>query len=189
MPHIMFREGTTVCLCVLEKEDVMNIALPGINDPEMTQFLKTYRPMSRLAEEEWFENLHKRESGFLFGIVLKEGDRFIGIIGLNRINWKDRTAATGTAIFDKTCWGKGYGTEAKMLLLDYAFNALGLRAVLSRVISHNGRSLKYADKCGYKEVGRIPKWIRGQDGVYRDEVLLVVTAEDWLPLWEKHKAP
>jgi [ribosomal protein S5]-alanine N-acetyltransferase len=186
MSDIVFRKGKNVLLRPLEEEDIPLI-LKGINDPEVTEFLKTHAPMSRPAEEEWFKNLHKRTSDYILAIVLNDDKRYIGNIALNQIRWKDGTAVTGTVIFDKECWGKGYGTEAKMLLLDYAFNTLGLRAVLSRVIERNLRSLKYADKCGYKEVGRIPKWIRGQDGVFRDEVLLVVTAEDWLPLWRKFK--
>lgn len=38
-------------------------------------------------------------------------------------------------------------------------------------------------KCGYREVGRLPRWVRGSDGERYDEVLLVVTQEEWRPRW------
>jgi RimJ/RimL family protein N-acetyltransferase len=72
-----------------------------------------------------------------------------------------------------------------MLLLDFAFNALDLYAILSKVLGFNGRSLAYGKKCGYEEVGRIQNWIR-KNGTRHDEVLLVVTQERWRPLWDEY---
>ena len=37
-------------------------------------------------------------------------------------------------IGEKSYWGKGYGTDAKMVLLDYAFSELGFRMVKSEAL-------------------------------------------------------
>jgi RimJ/RimL family protein N-acetyltransferase len=137
-------------------------------------------------EEDWFDNLHKNKNGYILGLVEPNENILIGTMGLNDISWTSRTATTGTVLGEKEYWGKGYGTEAKMLLLDFAFNALGLRAIMSKVLATNGRSLAYGNKCGYEEVARIPLWLRRQNGEYCDEVILIVTQERWKPLWESY---
>jgi UDP-4-amino-4,6-dideoxy-N-acetyl-beta-L-altrosamine N-acetyltransferase len=62
-----------------------------------------------------------------------------------------------------------------------------MRKICSTVIAPNGASLRYAQKCGYKEEGRQVKQIY-VDGEYHDLVHLGVFKEDWLPLWEAHNA-
>jgi RimJ/RimL family protein N-acetyltransferase len=90
-------------------------------------------------------------------------------------------------IGEKEYWGKGYGTEAKMLLLHYAFDTLNLRKICSSVISFNERSHKYSLKCGYKEEGRRKAQLF-RDGKYWDEIQLAVFRKDWLLLWKKFQA-
>jgi len=107
-------------------------------------------------------------------------------MGLHRINYLNQNASTGAAIGEKKYWSKGYGTAAKMLLLKWAFLELNLRAVQSSVFAFNERSAHYNGKCGYQEVGRLPKW-RFRDGQWHDEIIMVVTREDFLKILEEEK--
>ena len=60
----------------------------------------------------------------------------------------------GVGIGEHDCWGKGYGTEATRLILDYAFTVLGLHNVMLRVFSYNERAIRSYRKVGFKEMGR-----------------------------------
>ncbi len=82
--------------------------------------------------------------------------------------------------------GQGYGTEAKMLLLDYAFNTLNLRKVCSTVLAFNGRSQRYNEKCGYVVEG-VQKAQVFRDGSYHDLILMAVFRDDWLPVWREYQ--
>lgn len=108
-------------------------------------------------------------------------------MGLHEINWINRNAVTGTLIGEKEHRGKGYGTDAKMLLLDFAFNALGLHKVCSRVFAFNGRSRRYGEKCGYTVEG-VLKEQHFHNGEFHDELVMAVFRRDWLPLWEAYRA-
>ena len=185
MSDVVFRQGMRVLLRPLERADIPTLRR-WMNDPEITQFLMRVFPLMEKEEEEWIDSKHKSQNDFVLGIVAAKEKKLIGSIGLSGINWQHRTAITGTVLGEKEYWGKGYGTEAKMLLLDFAFNALDLYGVLSRVLAHNERSLAYGKKCGYEEIGRLPNWIRRQNGERCDEVLLIVTQEKWRPLWQKY---
>lgn len=182
---VVFRQGKLVYLRPLKPLDAPTLQR-WVNDQNVMQYMMRVHPASEREENEWIENQGKSQTDIPLAIVTVEGSKLIGTIGLHRINLVHRTATTGTMIGDKEYWGKGYGTEAKMLLLDLAFNALDLHSILSHVLSSNGRSLAYGKKCGYEEIGRIPNWIRLRNGTRCDDVMLVVTQERWRPLWEKY---
>ena len=183
---VVFLQGRRVYLRPILRKDIPNI-VRWINNTEVTRFLATYLPMMEADEEQWLDDLPKKKvTDLVFVIVVAEGDRAIGVMGLHKINGKDRTATTGAIIGEKEYWGKGYGTEAKMLLLHYAFNTLNLRKICSSFISFNRRSHAYQLKCGYVEEGRLRRQIY-RNGRYWDEVLMAVFKKDWLPLWRKYK--
>jgi RimJ/RimL family protein N-acetyltransferase len=80
--------------------------------------------------------------------------RPIGTAGLVAINHLHRTAELGIGIGERECWGKGYGTEATRLILDYAFTVLGLHNVMLRVFSYNERAIRSYRRVGFREIGR-----------------------------------
>lgn len=183
--QVGFPLGHKVCLRLFEMSDAETLC-KWMNDPRVTQFIKRNPPLSLAEEREWLENLPKRQNHKVFGIETLEDKRLIGSIGLHDISQHSGTATTGTVIGEPEYWGGGYGTDAKMVLLDYAFNVLNLRKIRSRVYNFNGRSLAYAAKCGYVEEGRLIQdyW---KNGGYVDTVLLAVFRDKWLPLWEQYR--
>lgn len=178
---IVFLRSRRVVLRPVLKED-LPLFIRWINDPDVSQFLNVFFPMMEADEQEWFESLPKRKSTDIVFVIVVDG-KAIGTMGIHNINWKNRTATTGAFIGEKDYWGKGLGSEAKMILLDYAFNTLNLRKICSTVIAFNERSYRYSLKCGYKEEGRL-KEHHFKHGTYWDEILLAVFRDDWLPLWE-----
>jgi len=157
-----------------------------INDPEVTMFLATYLPMSETDEEEWLANLGKRKSNnIVLAIETIEGV-LIGSMGIHNIDWSSRTATTGALIGEKEYWGKGYGSEAKLLLLEYAFNTLGLRKIFSDVIAFNTRSIRYSEKCGYVIEARLKDCFFRRNK-YWNKIILSVTRKTWLPVWKQFK--
>jgi RimJ/RimL family protein N-acetyltransferase len=184
MSDIIFRDGELVFLRPLEQTDAPSLQ-KWINDVELTQFLLRDRPVGEKEERRFIELSSSSKVDVVLGIVTKNEGKLIGTIGLHNIDHVHGHAVTGTLIGEKEYWNKGYGTEAKMLLLDLAFNRLNLSVIRSDVIAYNGRSIAYAKKCGYRQVGRLPGWIE-RDGKRHDEVILVVTAKRWRPLWEAY---
>ena len=89
-----------------------------------------------------------------FVIYERATRRPIGTIGLPAINHAHRTAELGVGIGEHDCWGKGYGSEAARLILDYAFTVLGLHNVMLRVFSYNERAIRAYRKVGFREIGR-----------------------------------
>ena len=181
---VVFRRGHKVTLRPLEKERDLAPCQRWINDPEVNQFLLAHRPITRAGEAEWFDQLEQSDDVHL-AIETQDGV-FIGIMSLTQFSWKDRLATTGALIGERDYWGQGYGTDAKMTLLDYAFNTLNLRKICSSVLAFNERSLQYNLHCGYRIEGR-RKAQFFRNGQYWDEILLGLFREDWQPIWARYR--
>jgi RimJ/RimL family protein N-acetyltransferase len=185
MNSIVFLRGHNVSLRPLQKEDAATCAR-WINDPEVRDFLKNFWPITLGDEEQWIEEQGKsKPNGLTLAMVTPDGEH-IGNMGISRIDWRNRVGTTGAIIGKKELWGKGLGTEAKILLLHHAFNSMNLRKICSQVIVYNERSRKYSEKCGYKVEGVFKDHVfrRGQ---YWDVINLAVFREGFEPVWEKYE--
>lgn len=182
MPGPVFLRGSRVDLCLLDKAADLEACWRWINDPRVRQFLTPFFPVSREEEEDFFTK-PRPDSVTLAIIARDQKDRFIGTIGFNKIHRFHRTAITGTMIGEVDCWGKGYGTDAKMLLLRYGFDTLNLRKVNSDAIAFNRRSINYSLGCGYRIEGRLRQEIF-RNGRYWDLVRLAV----FRPQFERARA-
>ena len=178
------RPGTRVYLSPVSKADIA-MCEHGMNDEHIAGFLRGHHPATAEDEQGWYDRVSKmRDNDRVCTIVLKETHEPIGIISIHRINWIDRTASTGAFIGRKDLLGIGLGTEAKMLMLKYAFLELNLRMIVSRAYAFNGRSIRYSEKCGYKQIAVYPEFVF-RNGKYHDLIHLMVTREMWEPLWLK----
>ena len=179
----VFLRGKKTALRPILESDIPHL-MRWVNDPDIRSFITSIFPSGEIREREWLQDLARKHELEIV-LTIEAGGKPIGTMGIHGINWKDRTATTGALIGEKSYWGKGYGTDAKMALLDYAFNSLGLRKIMSRVCEFNKRSLAYSLHCGYQVEGRLRRQ-HFVNGRYWDEIILGLFKSQWLPHWEKH---
>ncbi|MGH2508259.1 MAG: GNAT family N-acetyltransferase, partial [Ktedonobacteraceae bacterium] len=78
--------------------------------------------------------------------------------------------------------GKGYASEAILLVLRYYFQEMRYQKVTVRVYSFNEPSIKLHEKLSFQQEGRIRRTVFTK-GHYYDELLYGMTAEEFA---EKH---
>ncbi|MBI2108644.1 MAG: GNAT family N-acetyltransferase [Parcubacteria group bacterium] len=179
------RTGKNIILRPPTKADIPKF-LVWFNDPEINGYLNRYLPVYERDEELWLESLQKNKETDIVFVIETIGGVSLGTVGLHRIHWKDRTGVLGIAIGEKKYWNKGIGTEAIMLLLDYAFNALNLRKITLSVLGNNKRGQACYHKCGFIVEGCCVREIY-KNGRYEDEILMAVFKKGWRSLWKKYK--
>lgn len=113
-----------------------------------------------------------------FAIVLRENDELIGRNELDYLDLVHRSAETGTELFRPEHRGKGYGAEAKHLLLGYAFEVLNLHMVWSNVWEENPRSRAALLKQGYRPSGCYP-WRGTHHGIPSGDWTFDLLASEW----------
>jgi RimJ/RimL family protein N-acetyltransferase len=171
-------EGRKVRIRAIEKTDIDEI-MGWVNDPQVKENLLMRYPVSRYQEEKWIENAldDDGQKNKVFALETKEGV-YLGGIGLHRIDWENRNAEAGIVIGKKEHWNKGYGTDAMMAILDFAFNQMNLHRVYLRVFEYNQRGVRSYQKCGFKKEGalREDRYIRGE---YRDTILMGILRDEF----------
>lgn len=172
-----FLNGNRLYLRPLERADMV-ISQSWINDEAVRKYLTARGPISFDQQIQYFETTQNSHKHRVLAIVLHEGDRYIGNIGLHNIDWQSRVATSGTLIGETDCWGLGYAKEAKLLLLEHAFKDMGLRRVESKIMAPNVASARCQLACGYKLEG-VSRQRHFRGGKYVDEHLYAILREDW----------
>jgi diamine N-acetyltransferase len=153
-PPILNITGAKVALGPYRR-DLLPLYLKWMNDFAVTRTLgNAPRPMPLEAEEAWYEQVTRDERTVGFTIYERTTWRPIGTTALAHVDHRQRTAEFGIVIGEKDAWGKGYGTEATVLLLDYGFTALGLHNILLQVYSDHERAIRAYTRAGFRVIGR-----------------------------------
>lgn len=137
-------------------------------------------PVGAVIFADWFDEMGKENpsSAMEVAVVLRESGEIIGEVGLYDINWLTRSAETGSWLYKAEHRGSGYGTEAKLLLLEYAFEWLGLNMLHSWVKEANPRSRAALRKQGYRDAG-VTHWSGlGPDG-FESARMFDLLASEW----------
>jgi RimJ/RimL family protein N-acetyltransferase len=149
-------DGTLVSLRAREPTDAATI-LPWLNDPEVKRYLGGRYPWSLAAEQEWLRQRTAKPIDFNeLSLVIETRDgRAIGTVGLGGITPENREATLGIMIGAKDCWSRGYGTDAILALLRFAFGEMNLHRVQLEVFGDNARGIACYRKCGFVEEARL----------------------------------
>lgn len=117
------------------------------------------------------------ETGVTFGARTKDGT-LIGLFGINFLSCYHRVANLGAMINEPAYWGGGYGTDALLLVVDYAFDWLDMRRLWLDTMSSNARVLRQMQKVGFTPEARL-RSVALADGQWNDEVVFGLMRDEW----------
>lgn len=170
--------GELVALGPIQREFIPTY-LRWMNDFGTTMNLAVRpRPMTLEQETAWYDATANDAGEHTFAIFERATWRLIGNCGLYHVDWPNRRTEVGIAIGEPDARGKGYGTEAMRLLVDYAFTALGMHSVMLLVYEFNGAAQRSYAKVGFREIGR-RRECRWHNGRFWDEIFMDVLAEEF----------
>ena len=110
--------------------------------------------------------------------VRVEDDSIVGVLNLSEIvRGAFESAYLGYYAFAPHA-GKGYMTEALLLLLDAAYGEVGLHRVEVNVQPTNARSLALVERVGFAREGYSRRYVR-IGSRWRDHLRFAMVVEDW----------
>lgn len=146
-------EGKYVYLCPIEMNDLEDYYL-FLSDSETGKFTGNQIIFTKQTAASWIEKISKPDSTRVdLMIISQETGQFLGEVVLNDIDSVNRSANIRIAISGQNNKGKGYGTEAMLLMLQYAFGTLNMHRIELGVYSFNGRAIHVYEKLGFKREG------------------------------------
>lgn len=95
-------------------------------------------------------------------------DRIIGTAILHHFDVQNKRARFAIGIFQESYWGKGIGTKASRLVMDFAFKSLGLKELEVRVLENNGRAIRCYEKLGFRKAEVLASGFNDAGNFYRD---------------------
>ena len=118
-------------------------------DPEVTKYIGKPRDRDFLLAEfkKTAANPHA-EKYDLWVVTEKNSEKPIGHCGYIDKQVEGNVEIDITYIFAPNVWGKGYGTEIAIALVDHAFNNLGINRLIALIHPENKASAGVAEKIG-----------------------------------------
>ncbi|MBN1579760.1 MAG: GNAT family N-acetyltransferase [Anaerolineae bacterium] len=143
------------------------VVLRTLEREHCRELWKAYEPAEPLPTEplnpglsvegadKWFEDIQAQQGKqqLYLGVFTHDG-RLVGDIQLSNIDWRQRTASVGLGIARQADRRHGYGIDAALTLLDYAFQHLDLVRVSAATASYNAAAQRVLEKCGFVPEGR-----------------------------------
>jgi RimJ/RimL family protein N-acetyltransferase len=133
-------------------------------DPEIAELLRhDLEPLTSWQSRGYFDTfiLPSSARGTCFAIHERKTKRLIGTTALtDRVSGRDGISALFRIVIgEKDVWGRGYGTEATRLVVEEAFDAMGLSAVRLEVFRHNARAIAAYKRVGFQVTGEHTEWV------------------------------
>ncbi len=174
--------GQHVRLRAYSKDDIPK-ARDFLNDFDVGIFLRPgiYFPYRHEDEEAWYNNLNANsDKEYSFAIELKADEAYIGGCGIMNIDGKNRVATVGIFLGKPYC-GKGYGTDAMRVLVNFCFQEVNLHKVSLNVYGFNKRAVRSYEKVGFRTEGVLREEIF-RVGQYHDKIMMGMLRSEWTPL-------
>ncbi len=179
-------KGKNIVLRAIEEDDLATLHR-WANDYETQDVMgNIHFPSSLDFHRSWFQNLKNEPLNQRFAIQAP-GAGLIGISSIINIDWRNNHAWHGVMLGDAEIRGKGYGADAVMATMRYAFDELHLERLDGSMIEYNEGSIAfYCGKLGWKEEGRQRNWFFRR-GRYWDRIVVGITRSDYANLVNQTK--
>jgi len=150
------------------------------SDPEVARFLAIPRHHSREDTERFLDGIHEGfRTSSLYQWGIEHAGRVIGTCTLGGIDWENRRAEIGFAL-GRASWGQGLMPDALAVLIDHAFNDMGLHRIEADVDPRNTVSLRLLDRLGFRREGHLRERYF-KDGEIQDSIILGLLRQDERP--------
>jgi RimJ/RimL family protein N-acetyltransferase len=175
-------EGKLIRLAAPDPERDPEIESQWTHNAEFMRamYAEPMRPLSPNVIKKKYEEVEKeqRHPSIRFGVRACADDRLIGFVHFRNIDWSIGGARLLLAIVDEKDRGKGYGTEAMQLALNYAFLEMNLYRLSANVLQCNERGLAFLRKRGFVDEVRRRQAVY-REGKYWDWIMLGLLRDEW----------
>lgn len=145
----------------LAPDHVSEAYVAGLNDRDVVRLTEARHRTWTLGDVTAYVRADALDDTVRLYGVFVDGKRHIGNIRLSAISMRHRHCYLGYMIFDRSMWGRGYGTAAVNEACRLAFHELDLHRICADYYAVNTASARVFEKTGFTI-----------EGVYRDHFIL-----------------
>lgn len=181
MTEPYYWQGEHIRLRPMHKDDVALWLAEERSDSEAVRMLNPGMDLPKSEQDaaafaERYAEFGHRHERIMFSIETLDGE-LVGGINIHSMDQRNGTFETGTRIY-RAFRGRGYGFEAKLIVLRYAFHELRFQKYNIRCLENNQPMINHARRLGCQPEGCIRRNIY-TDGRYYDDLLFGLTREEF----------
>ncbi len=152
--------GSRIYLRPIQMSDTPDILRWRNSDLVVNNFLYR-RTVTAEDHERWMSEMVQKGRVIQWIIHTTDTDKPIGSVYLKDIDKENRKCEFGIFIGETGMCGKGYGTEACKMAVQYAFEQLGLAKVYLRLLADNKMAMHTYERVGFITEGvfKMDRWI------------------------------
>ena len=174
-----FLIGNRIYLRPMAMSDLDGPYFDWLNDYETTRFLETGSfPTTTATLRSYLESVARHPDNVMLAIMDKKTETHVGNIKIGPIHPIHRRGDIGIMVGDKRFWGKGYGSEAIALLLEYGFKRLNLHKITLGVYADHDGAVRAYKKLGFIVEGTLKEQLF-RDGAFRDKAVMGILKSDY----------
>jgi RimJ/RimL family protein N-acetyltransferase len=136
----------------IDSPELLRLVAGWLSDKENYQWLE-FGDGRQLATPEWLKIATQRGTHVLRVFTADDSDAPIGVAGFSSLNPHFKTATYWIVLGDKSRAGHGYASRATSRMLTFGFTELGLQAIQTWIVEHNG-SVRVAERVKFRPIGR-----------------------------------
>jgi len=149
------------------------------SDPQVMRYWSAapFTHLQQAQEKFEFHDRGVRAGEFVQWAIVRDDDALIGTCSLFELSAANRRASFGYALASAQ-WGNGYALEAARLVVEHAFDVIGLRRLEADVDPRNLASLRLLDRLGFTREGLLrERWQVGDET--QDSLICGLLARDY----------
>mgnify|MGYP001055924019 FL=1 len=164
-------EGRYVRLRPLRRADTRAL-LAVLADPSVSRWWGTYDAAK--VERDFFD------PAWAYTYLVEVDGATIGLVQFHEVPDPDYKHAGVDITLDGAHQNQGLGTEVLQVLIRYLIDGRGHHRITIDPAADNSRAIHTYEKVGFKPVGIMRRYERGDDGRFHDGLLMDLLAEEFV---------
>lgn len=153
---------------------------PMLTEPEGMRLTGTHRRFTEDETRRWLATRQDHHDRADWAIVRREDDMVVGEVVLNELDEHNASVSFRISLAGPDVFGRGYGTEATRLVVDHAFDVVGLHRIHLEVYDFNPRAAHVYEKCGFVREGLLRDALHW-DGRWHHAITMAILSTDPRP--------
>lgn len=185
-------EDDIVLLRPLQHNDIENLLRFSLNETEIWK----YSSLAAIGKENFTSYIQlalanrDKQTEYAFSVFDKRTNQYAGSTRFYDIQLANQTLQLGYTWYGQEFHGTGLNRHCKYLLLQFAFEFMGMERVEFRADNNNARSVAAMKAIGCKVDGVLRSNMLKLDGSRRDSIVLSILKAEWFAevkenLWKK----
>ncbi len=150
----------------------------SLSDAESMRLTGTQQNFTLEQVQQYCQRVAQADDRFDYAITVPGDPTYLGEVVLNDIDQINRSASFRIALASEKLFGRGYGTEATQLIVDFGFQSLKLHRIELEVYDFNPRAQHVYEKVGFVREG-IRRDVLLWDGVYHSAIVMSILENEY----------